>query len=141
MRVEATVQATSSVASPGPDAGPGWYVELGQGHVIAPSLTVHDRAVLAIARAVPRHPGPCEVFVHIASVDLLRRQVVSTDDATSGARTWRTPLHEAVPASAVLALPRREEGILRCELGGQRVAACDVDTRPKRTWWRRSDAQ
>lgn len=136
--IEATV-GSAEVAAQATDSGPGWYVELGQGHVIAPSLTVRDRAVLSIAAAVPQRPGPCEVFVHIASLDLPRRQVLPADDDTG--RTWRMALPELVPATARLDLSLEDDGILRCALGGQRVAACDVDTRPRRTWWRRADAQ
>lgn len=139
-RVEATVDAITTNAGD-TAAAPGWYVELGQGHVITPSLTVHGRAVLAIAAAVPQLPGPCEVFVHVASLDLAQRQLVAMQDAATGTRAWRMSLQELVPAAAVFGFQGNEAGILRCQLGGQHVAACDVDTRPRRTWWRREDGQ
>lgn len=117
-------------------AGPGWYVELGTGHVITPAITVTDRAVLAIAAAVPRS-GACEVFARIASFDLAQARVVPA--ATPG--TWSTTLAGAIPPTARFGFGVTAGGIAPCLLAGQRITACDVDTRPRKTWWRRIDAE
>jgi Tfp pilus tip-associated adhesin PilY1 len=135
-RVTAVPATTDEVPAPTVPAHPGWYVELGSGHVVAPSLTVHNRVVLAIAEVVPRDGEPCEVFTRIAAVDLATRQVITMGPA-QGRQTIATP----IPANATFTLGQAAEGIAPCTLAGQRINACDVDTRPRRTWWRREDAQ
>lgn len=115
---------------------PGWYVELGTGHVITPTVTVADRAVLVIAAAVPRG-GSCEVFARVASFDLVQQRVVPV---ATPAR-WSAPLSAAIPAAAHFSFGAPAGDIAPCLLAGQRVSACDVDTRPRKTWWRRSDAE
>lgn len=134
-QVRATVEvAAGAVAEPG---HLGWYVELGHGHVIAPSLTVEHRAVLVIAAAVPREGAPCEVFARIASLDLRDPRI--TPESANG--DWRIPLPGAAPAGARLSLTVATNGLAECTLHDQRIPACDVDTRPRRTWWRRTDAE
>lgn len=117
-------------------ADPGWFIELGGGHVVTPSLTVSHRAVLAIAAPLPNAGGPCEVFVRIATLDLQHQRVVPVPEEGE----WRLPLIEPVPALASLSVGAAQGNVAPCTLAGQRVAACDVDTRPRRTWWRRGDA-
>jgi len=116
---------------------PGWYIELGSGHVIAPTLTVDHRAVLIIATALPQEGTACEVFVRIADLDLLE----PPDDPTRSIAERSTSLDAAVPASANLHVGAVVQGVAGCTLDGHRVPACDVDTRPRRTWWRRTDAE
>lgn len=124
--------------SPSADAGtPGWYVELGSGHVIVPTLTVHHRAVLVIAAAIPSPEAPCEVFARIADFDLL--QPPAEPDGPDG--RWGTPVAAAVRASGILRVGTVEDGIAECTLDGLRVPVCDLDTRPRKTWWRRADAE
>lgn len=115
---------------------PGWYIELGSGHVIAPTLTVDYRAVLVIATALPQVGAACEVFVRIADLDLLE-----PPNAIHSIEQRGTPLDAAVPASATLHIGAVADGMAECTLNGQRVPACDVDTRPRKTWWRRTDAE
>jgi hypothetical protein len=116
----------------------GWYMELGSGHVVAPALTVNNRAMLVIAATLPRAGQPCEIFARMASFDLAQRRVVVPPGSTSN---WHLPLSEAVPVAAGFQLGPIEGGIAPCTLAGQRVPDCDVDTRPRRTWWRRGDAE
>lgn len=137
LQVRGTVQAVADAAAAAEPAHPGWYVELGSGHVVTPTLTINHRAVLVIAAAVPREGAPCEIFARIASFDLREQQIIPIDP--DGA--WRAPLPEATPAAANLTLILMEDGIAECTLADQRVPACDVDTRPRKTWWRRTDAE
>lgn len=131
LRVHTTSQAALDAS------GPGWFVELGRGHVVTPTLTVNSRAVLAIAAVLPRD-GPCEVFTRIASFDLAYQRIVVPPDGSD----WRPPLPAPVPAGEDFQLTAvAGKNIAQCSLGGQHVAGCDVDTRPRRTWWRREDAE
>jgi hypothetical protein len=120
---------------PDPDSR-GWYIELGGGHVLTPSLTVSNRAVLVISSAIPLEGAACEVFVRIAELDLLRESIVP-----ASAGEWTRRMDAAVPAGATLEIARVEAGIAECSLAGERIPACDVDTRARRTWWRRTDAE
>jgi hypothetical protein len=92
--------------------------------------------VLAIADAVPRG-GSCEVFARIATLDLTHRRVLPV----SATGEWRTALQGVIPATAGFVIGRAQDGIAPCMLGGERIHACDVDTRPRKTWWRRTDAE
>lgn len=137
IRVPATVDASEGADAIDP-AGPGWYIELGQGHVVGRSLTMDGRTVLVVATALPRS-GPCEVFARIATLDLIRQRLLP---AVAEPDDWLAPL------PATLALPARFEHVLSadgstalCTLSGQAVSACDLDTRPRKSWWLRTDAQ
>jgi len=137
LRVDATTQAAANAPTLVDVAGPGWYVELGSGHVVTPTLTVNNRAVLAISQALPRE-GPCEVFTRIASFDLAQQRIVVPPDGSD----WRPPLPASVTLGAGFQVAAVEgEAIAHCTLADQRVAGCDVDMRPRRTWWRREDAE
>lgn len=115
----------------------GWYIELGSGHVLAPTLTVNHRAVLVISSSVPLDGAACEVFVRIAELDLLREALIPASLRGEPTR----PLAVPVPAGATLEIARVTAGIAECTLAGEHVPACDVDTRARRTWWRRTDAE
>jgi hypothetical protein len=132
----ATLQGIDAAKSTDP-SGPGWYVRLGAGHVVAPALTVDHRATVVIAEAIPGN-GPCEVFVRIAHLDLRNAQLV----AVGLEGTAFTPLPRAVPVTATLQhAGAASDGTAPCHLDNQRIPGCDVDTRPRRTWWRRMDAE
>lgn len=137
VRVNATVQAAADAADFIDPASPGWYIELGSGHVVAPSLTVNHRVVLAIAASIPRG-GSCEVLTRIASVELEQGRVVP-DASTTG--NWATTLPGPLLLAEQFSVGGLQGTVAQCTLGGQRVAACDVDTRPRKTWWRREDAE
>jgi hypothetical protein len=99
---------------------------------------VDHRVVLSIAANLPRG-GSCEVLTRIASIRLEEGLIVPVPGTHA---EWRTSLPEPVALSAVFSLATPEIGTtFPCTLGGQRVAACDVDTRPRKTWWRRGDAE
>jgi Tfp pilus tip-associated adhesin PilY1 len=133
--VPAIVEEVASAPTVDP-SGPGWYVELGRGHVVVPSITVADRSTLVIASAVPRG-GTCEVFARIATFELTGQRVVPA--STSG--QWSSRLAAPVPAGATFGFGPVAGATAPCLLADQRVPACDVDTRPRKTWWRRSDAE
>ena len=135
--VNATVQAAADAADFIDATSPGWYLELGSGHVLAPTVTVNHRVVLSIAASIPRG-GSCEVLTRIASIELEQGRVVP-DTSTPG--SWTTTLPSPVLLSEQFSLSPPQGTVSRCTLDGQHVAACDVDTRPRKTWWRREDAE
>lgn len=135
--VNATVQAAADAASFIDASSPGWFLELGSGHVVTPALTVNHRVVLSIAASIPRS-GSCEVLTRIASLEVEQGRVVPPA-STPG--HWSTALPRPVLLSEGFALAMPQDTVSQCSLGGQRVAACDVDTRPRKTWWRREDAE
>jgi hypothetical protein len=140
MRVEPGADSTFATAP----ATTGWYVELGQGHVVAPAITTAHRTVLAIATLLPGESAPCEVFAHLVTIDREQQRVMPATAASGPARPadWRVLLNDPVHVSASF---RHEsvstEPAAACMLGSNRVPGCDVDLRPRRTWWRRSDAE
>lgn len=133
-RVSTLAEHQNAQAAPDGPIGPGWFLELPAGHVLSPSLTLHGRSVLAIARSLPRD-GSCEIFARILTLDLQRRDLLRGED-----RAWSTTLPHPVHSADAFTLGSVENGIAPCMLGGQRVPACDVDTRVRRLWWRRQDA-
>lgn len=135
--VNGTVGDASSVPTALDPASPGWYVELGSGHVITPTITVNDRAVLAIAEAMPRASGSCEIFARVASLDLPGASILPAAPPGTGS----THLAHPIPADSAFTVGQSQEGTAPCTLGGHRIAGCDVDTRPRKTWWRRTDAE
>lgn len=135
--VNATVQAALDAANFIDPASPGWFIELGSGHVVTPSLTVNHRVVLSIAASIPRG-GSCEVLTRIASIELEQGRVVPDASAPGN---WTTTLPRPVLLSEHFSPGSLLGTVSSCALGGQRVAACDVDTRPRKTWWRREDAE
>jgi hypothetical protein len=129
-----TIGPSEAVTNPA-----GYYLELGRGEVTTPSLTVGGRIVLAIAETSPTPTTGCRSAFSVASIDLARGQPSLDADGN-----WRRMLHEVLPISSVLTLaanPAAAATSMLCSLGDARVAECDVDLRPRRSWWRRGDAE
>jgi hypothetical protein len=134
--VPPTLQDMASATALPPDQ-PGWYVALGGGHVLTPTLTVAHRLVLVIAEAVPQD-GPCEIFARTGTLDLAQARVIPS--GTEG--QWLTRLPRAIDIGARLRVGAGPGSpVAPCTLGGQQVTGCEVDTRPRKTWWRRTDAE
>jgi hypothetical protein len=123
--------------APDGDLRNGYFIELGGGQVIAPSLTVSGRAVLAVADALPTGAS-CQVAISIAALDLQHAVVEGTAEADVDG--WLRRLPVPIPANTGFALSE-VGGTAQCTLGSQHITACDVDTRPVKTWWRRGDAE
>jgi hypothetical protein len=117
----------------------GYYIELARGEVLSPVITVAGRAVLAIADSAATPATQCRVAVSIATlqVDTARVPAGATDEPAP----WREPLPGSIVAGTAFTLAAADGPIAPCTLDGTHVAACDVDTKPLRTWWRREDAE
>lgn len=120
----------------------GWFVELGAGAVLTPSLTVAGRAVLAITESGASPATGCRVVVSVSAIRLDAATPAFDLDGNGviDARDWRIALPTPLPAATPFALTQTAADSMACALGGIAVPACDVDTRPVKTWWRREDA-
>jgi hypothetical protein len=125
--------------APGTHSAAGYYIALGSGEIITPSLTVAGRIVLAIAATSATPTMGCRSAFSVAALDLAPGQPLLDAEGA-----WRRPLHEVLPTSALLTLAAHPAGpatSMLCSLGSARVAECDVDLRPRRSWWRRGGAE
>lgn len=113
----------------------GYYFQLGTTDVLAPSLTVSGRATLALS--TPVAGTSCQVAITVASFDIDTAAPQPTQNTAPG----DAPLPPIVlPAGSGFVLSQNDSGQALCTLGHTHVAACDVDTRPVRLYWRREDA-
>ncbi len=116
----------------------GWFMELGHGDVLSAALTVAGRAVFAIAESATLDALGCRSAFSIATLALAAGQVRHFADG------WRRPLdgEMALPAAFAVAMGTDVNvSTALCTFGAARVTECDVDLRPRRTWWRREDAE
>lgn len=132
LQVDSAAQPTSE------EIQAGWYVELGQGDVVSAALTVAGRTVLAIADSVLDVTG-CRSAFSIATLELSAGRV-----RLDAQGNWRRPLDGMLALGSTFALamgtnPGETNAV--CAFDAARVAECDVDLRPRRTWWRREDAE
>jgi hypothetical protein len=116
----------------------GYFLELGNVEVLTGSLTIAGRAVFAMAQSAPQTAGGCRVATSIATLDVTRGALGTFD--LDGAQRWQLPLAQRVHAGTDFTLSATGR-TATCTLDGQPIAACDVDLTPKRTWWRREDAE
>lgn len=135
------LRLTRPSQAPDQEIAAGYFFELARGEVLSPSITVAGRATLAIADSPATVAMQCRVTVSVASLQ------VDSATATRPGRDmpWRERLPGMVvagtPFTIVAAAEAAAGGTLPCLLGGQRVAGCEVDTSPSKTWWRREDAE
>lgn len=126
-------QPGASLAGPAPN---GYYIETGASDFLSPSITVSGRATLALADPSP-HPGTdCTIAAVVSSVDL-----------TTGTRSGILPADGGATAPIAVSMSAGDSfRLLRtgsraeCLLGQTHIPSCDVDLSPRRTWWRREDA-
>ncbi|MGC4027463.1 MAG: hypothetical protein QM696_01130 [Steroidobacteraceae bacterium] len=129
----------------------GYYLALGNVQVFAPALTLAGRlhftvvetaqplAVQCPDNTVPIHPGA-------VSVTVLRAEDGATADTNGDgqidSRDLRSSLPRALPADARIDLMPSAEGTaeLLCEVGGEALPGCALDTAPHPAGWRREDA-
>lgn len=117
----------------------GYYFELGTADVLAPALTVSGRATLAIS-ARASGSDPCQVAITVSSFNIDTATPVETQKSpTAGETSTPTPT-VVLPAGSGLVLTRNDAGQAVCTLGDVHIAACDVNTKPVPTYWRRQDA-
>jgi hypothetical protein len=134
---ESDLARSTNTNQPADDALPaGWFIALGSGDVLTAAVTVAGRTTFAIADSL----AGCRSAFSIATLDLTQRRPLP--DANGD---WRTTLAGDLTIDTAFALAvdstDTQTTSARCLFGESHVAACDVDMRPRRTWWRREDAE
>jgi len=131
----------------------GYYLSLGSSQVLAQSLTVNGRIHYTAVDHGPSQFAPCDIGSLPTTAATLSVTVVRAADGAVPVDTdgndridradLRRPLPRVLPANAavVLALnPAGPDDRIHCQIDGEILPDCSLDTRPQRTWWRREDA-
>jgi hypothetical protein len=154
--VESDLELLSPPANVDRSSGRGYYLQLGSAQVLAQALTLNGRIHFTVVES-PRNlvaACPADTLPDTAvalSVTVLRARdgeveaADAADDITraSDARDLRRPLATPLPASAgveLAAQPDAASGLVPCHIAAQALPGCFLDTRPRRSWWRREDA-
>jgi hypothetical protein len=123
----------ATLTGPAPD---GYFILVGGADILSPSLTVSGHATLALTDPGSSAGAGCSVSATVSAIDL-----------ATGAELGIAATHVAPPTRLTLSMTvgesftlRREGSHAACTLGEAHIAACDVDLSPRRTWWRREDA-
>jgi hypothetical protein len=118
----------------------GWFIELGNGEVINASVTVAGRTTLAIAESATGSTSGCRSAFSIATLD-----TSSGRPLLDALGNWRRLLSRPIASDAVFTFVMDAAGAdparAQCMLDGTRITECDLDTKPRRTWWRRGNAE
>ena len=123
----------ASLAQPAPD---GYFSETGASDFLSPTLTVSGHATLALADPSSVMGTGCLVAAIVSSIDLDTGAVIRNAAAEEGGPTRLSLLMKAGDSFSLL----RSGSHAACMLGETHIASCDVDLSPRRTWWRREDA-
>jgi hypothetical protein len=137
-------------------SGRGYYLQLGSAQVLAQALTLNGlihftvveipRNLVAACRAdtLPDTLVPLSVTVLRATDGALEpADAADNINRASDTRDLRRPLATPLPASAgveLAAQPDTASGLVPCRIAAQALPGCSLDTRPRRSWWRREDA-
>lgn len=131
----------------------GYYLSLGSAQVLAQALTldgqIHFTAVETSRNLIAAcEPGTLRDTAVPLSVTVLRaRDGELQSAAQQGDDTARPALRrrvaDALPAATGVVLAasmRGTDGVIPCTIADEPLPGCLLDTRPRRTWWRREDA-
>ncbi len=131
----------------------GYYLLLGSSQVLAQSLTINGRIHYTAVESGSSQFAVCAIgslpstdAAHVVTVIRAADGAVPVDTDGNGRidlGDLRRPLPRTQPANAAVALtlnPADPDGRLHCQIGGELLPECSLDTRPQRTWWRREDA-
>jgi hypothetical protein len=123
------------LAQPAPD---GYYIETGAADFLSPTLTISGRATLALAEPSSMTGAGCLVAAVVSSIDLAigaESLAAPSAGADGGPTRLAITMHAGEPFALV-----RNGNHAECMAGDVHVPSCDVDLSPRRTWWRREDA-
>jgi hypothetical protein len=132
-------------------SGAGFFLVLGTGQILAPSVTLDGRVFLSVAETTGFGISDCSTLIETAmtqvSVTALNVMDASiaadlNQDGIRDHRDIRVALPVALPPATALTLrPDIDQSRLwRCHAGDQSIPDCQVDLGPQRIWWRREDA-
>jgi hypothetical protein len=131
----------------------GYYLPLGTAQVLARALTLDGRIHFTVVESAASLLTTCDnsmlpTSLAPISVTVLRAAdgAVATDSNGDGhidQRDLRRTLARAMPASSaveLIATPAPADGLQHCAVDAEPLSDCALDTRPRRSWWRREDA-
>ena len=143
----------TSLAGIGPGNVAGYYLPLGSAQVLAPSLTLNGRiyftAIESSRRVVAACPGeiePIPVPLSATVIDARDGSIAPSEDEAShpgqaAQHNLRHPIgNQPANAGVELNALAAADGQLACHVGAEILPECFLDTRPRRIWWRREDA-
>ncbi|MEO8316575.1 MAG: hypothetical protein ABI645_17485 [Pseudomonadota bacterium] len=130
----------------------GYYLALGSAQVLAQALTLNGRIhftavesarnllTACASNALPAMDAPLSVTVLRAKDGELESEY--SGDGNAGSSSLRRPLAGSWPATTGVELATSVDatGHVPCVIGVETLPGCFLDTRPKRSWWRREDA-
>ncbi|MEO6080409.1 MAG: hypothetical protein ABIQ86_11595 [Steroidobacteraceae bacterium] len=131
---------------------PGYYLRLGSAQVLAQALTLDGHIHFTVAETgrsllAGCAPGTLPTTAVPLSVTVLRARdgevALSHNTDRSDQRILRRVLAGAMPANAGVELAtaqRQADGRVPCRVDVETLPECSLDTQPRRTWWRREDA-
>jgi hypothetical protein len=131
----------------------GYYLPLGAAQVLAPALTLDGRihftvvessANLLAGCAEGLLPLPVPISVTVVRADDGQLATDSNGNGRTDVRDLRRSLGRALPANAGVQLTSAtagSDGRMLCHVDTLPLPDCFLDTRPRRTWWRRDDAE
>jgi hypothetical protein len=154
--VEADLEQLAPPARVARENANGYFLTLGSAQVLAQSLTLNGhvhfvtvesaRNLMAACRSGMLPTAPVELSVTVLRAeDGMAELQPGTEASTSGnARPQlRRRMAGALPAGSGVELattPGDSHGRVPCIVGEEPLPACFLDTRPRRSWWRREDA-
>jgi hypothetical protein len=154
--VEADLEQLAPPAKVALENANGYFLPLGSAQVLAQSLTLNghvhfvavenSRNLLAACGSGMLPTAPVEL-----SVTVLRAEDGTVEPQPGAEATindsvrpqLRRPVAGALPAGSgveLATMPADSGGRVPCMVGEQTLPACFLDTRPRRSWWRREDA-
>jgi hypothetical protein len=122
-----------ALAQPAPD---GYFIETGAADMLSAAITVSGRATLALSDSSSAMGAGCLIAAVVASIDLATAAEARSASADGGGSSRLALSMKAGDSFSLL----RTGSHAACSLAAVHVASCDVDLSPRRTWWRREDA-
>jgi Tfp pilus tip-associated adhesin PilY1 len=147
-------EGTQGIGSLREDVRPrGYYLPLGAAQVLAPSLTVGGVVVFTLAQATSLQAGGCALLASGMPARIEVRAVAAATGAPSfdlnadgllDSRDAVLALQSARPADSTVRMAAGDAadtpGQRHCLIGNDRVPGCTLDTRLRRRYWLREDA-
>lgn len=131
----------------------GFYLPLGAAQVLAPSLTVGGVVVFTVAQSPSLQAGGCATLANGLTARIEVRAMAADNGAPSfdlnadgllDSQDARLVLGSALPADSSVRMAPRDDtetpGQRTCLIGSDRVPGCTLDTRLRRRYWLREDA-
>ncbi|MEY2853700.1 MAG: hypothetical protein RL030_832 [Pseudomonadota bacterium] len=130
-----------------------YFVTLGAGQVLAPSLTIGGNVVFTVAQMTTRQVGGCAAIAEGRAARIEVHAIAAHDgtpaldlnvDGTVNEQDAILSLEGARPADSALHMASKDDadrpGQRNCLVGNDPIPGCTLDTRLRRRYWLREDA-